>query len=100
QPAPQSSVEMPSAEPAATQDVSLVKPEPRVIDMIDDTATAAINPAVAGFSRPEIATTPMPPTLLASTGPAATVPLDAPADPAEVTGSISDTVAARQSFEL
>lgn len=56
----------PAAEPAATEDVSLVRPEPRVIDMVDNTATGAINPASAStFSKPA-AVTPMPSTLLAS----------------------------------
>src|SRR5690606_30900377 len=37
-------VDMSSATPSATDEVSLVLPEPRVIDMVDATATASINP--------------------------------------------------------
>jgi localization factor PodJL len=65
--APVETVAPPSApEPAASQDVSLVRPEPRVIDMIDETATGSINPAMATTFAPPPAVTPMPSTLLAS----------------------------------
>ncbi|KRA42158.1 SEL1-like repeat protein [Devosia sp. Root635] len=99
-PAAQTAIEQPSATPSATDDVSLVRPEPRVIDMIDATATASINPnQPMSFTKP-VATTPMPPSLMALTGGAAAAPLDIPVETApEVTGSIPD-VAATESFEL
>jgi localization factor PodJL len=82
----------PAGEPAASQDVSLVRPEPRVIDMIDGTATGSINPASATtFSKPP-AVTPMPSTLIAATSdisrqrdPSLMLPAVAP----ETTGSIA-----------
>ncbi|KQX35252.1 hypothetical protein ASD04_14495 [Devosia sp. Root436] len=100
-PPAQTAVEQPSAIPSATDDVSLVRPEPRVIDMIDGTATASINPnQPMSFTKP-VATTPMPPSLMAlSGGDAAAVPLDIPVETVpEVTGSIPD-VAATAPFEL
>jgi localization factor PodJL len=36
--------------PAASENVSLVKPEPRVIDMVDSMATGSISPVSQGFS--------------------------------------------------
>ncbi len=101
---PQPEPAVPSATPAASQDVSLVAPEPRVIDMVDSNATGSINPAAAmSFSKPVVAT-PMPPTLVASAASETTAPLPdadpAPAAP-EVTGSIPDaTAAAPEAFEL
>ena len=86
--------------PSDQQDVSLVPPSPRVIDMVDSSAVGAINPnATGGFSAPRPAATPMPPALLATTAaPAAAEPA---ADPVptgipsfETTGSIPDTLAA------
>lgn len=103
-PAAQTTIEQPSAEPTASQDVSMVKPEPRVIDMIDDTATASINPAMAGFARSPVATTPMPPSLTATgAGSDEIEPVDMPLDFAPtVTGSIPDVAATTepQTFEL
>ncbi|KKB85056.1 hypothetical protein VW29_07800 [Devosia limi DSM 17137] len=58
-----------SAEPMATDDsAALVSPTPRVIEMVDNTATGSINPPTAmSFSkRPEM--TPMPDSLTAATG--------------------------------
>ena len=102
-PAPQATVEQPSATPSASDDVSLVRPDPRVIDMIDGTATASINPGQAmSFTKP-VATTPMPPSLMALTGgPAEAAPLDIPTDIApDVTGSITaNTAATTETFEL
>lgn len=95
-------VEQPSASPAATEDVSLVAPDPRVIDMIDNSATGAINPnQPMSFSKP-VTATPMPPSLLATSAPAdAIVPVDVPTDTApEVTGSIPGPQAATEPFEL
>jgi localization factor PodJL len=87
----------PEAEPVAEQDVSLVRPEPRVIDMVDDTATGSINPASATtFSKPA-AVTPMPSTLVASAAePSIPMePLVAPdAIAPETTGSIGPDVPA------
>ncbi len=94
----------PSATPSAAEDVSLVRPEPRVIDMIDGTTTASINPnQPMSFTR-AAAATPMPPTLAALSGSGGTdaVPLDMPADIApDVTGSIPEpTAAVTETFEL
>lgn len=90
-----------SAEPSATEDVSLVKPEPRIIDMIDGTATASINPAVASAFNRATANAPMPAALSASATSAKIAPLDAPADAApEQTASTPDATAVPQTFEL
>ncbi|WP_332687377.1 hypothetical protein, partial [Devosia sp.] len=81
---------------ATSDDVSFVRPEPRVIDMIDNTATGSINPGEAmSFTKP-VATTPMPRTLLAtSTAPAEAAPVDLPTETApETTGSIPVAAAA------
>ncbi|MDB5613423.1 MAG: hypothetical protein JWQ22_1076 [Devosia sp.] len=96
--APQAEV-APAADPTAG-DVSLVRPEPRVIDMIDDTATGSINPN-AGMSFTKSAIPSMPSTLLASTsGPAEIALLDAPAETApDATASIPATTEP-QTFEL
>jgi localization factor PodJL len=96
-------VEQPSATPAASDDVSLVRPEPRVIDMIDSSATASINPGQPmSFTKPVIAT-PMPPALMAFSGGDAdnAAPSDIPGEvaPDEVTGSIA-TAPATETFEL
>ena len=85
--------------PAA--DVSLVRPEPRIIDMIDGAATGSINPnAQMSFTKP-VATTPMPPTLMAATSGSARVePVNLPAEVTpDVTGSIP-LAAAPETFEL
>ncbi|WP_108461500.1 peptidoglycan-binding protein [Devosia naphthalenivorans] len=105
EPAPAEAIStQPAAEPSANQDVSLVRPEPRIIDMVDDTATGSINPATAStFSKP-MAITPMPATLVASIPAASTQmePLVAPAPAApETTGSIEPAApAAMVTFEL
>ena len=99
-PAAETSIEVPSGEPTANQDVSLVKPQPRIIDMVDDTATASINPSAAGFMPSTAATTPMPPSLMANAR-ATISPVDVPAGVPEVTGSIPDLAAvAPQTFDL
>lgn len=101
-PAAEPAVPAPSAEPTATDDVSLVKPEPRIIDMIDGTATASINPAVPStFTRAAIVA-PMPPALSANASAAQIAPLDAPADAVspETTASIPDAPAVPQTFDL
>jgi len=97
-------VDVQSPTPTSEEDVSLVRPEPRVIDMIDGTATASINPGQPmSFTKP-VATTPMPPSLLAMTGgaPAEAAPAAVPTDIApDVTGSIPGPAAAiTQAFEL
>ncbi|MHA6692374.1 peptidoglycan-binding protein [Devosia sp. A449] len=101
QPAPppiDTGIEMPSATPSATDDVSLVLPEPRVIDMVDDTATASISPRQTMSFTVPVATTPMPASLLALSANDAVD--DVPTDIApDVTGSIS-AVAAVETFEL
>ena len=96
--APQAEV-APATDPTAG-DVSLVRPEPRVIDMIDGTATGSINPD-AGMSFTKSAIPPMPSTLRASTsGSAEIVPLDAPAKTApDLTGAIPATTVP-ETFEL
>jgi localization factor PodJL len=101
-PAAETSVEAPSGEPSASQDVSLVKPEPRIIDMIDSTPTASINPNTSGFTRSAAAITPMPPSLMATSTGAGAAPSDVPTDIApDVTGSIPDQAnAAPQTFDL
>nr|WP_295883881.1 peptidoglycan-binding protein [uncultured Devosia sp.] len=96
--------EQPSATPSATDDVSLVRPEPRVIDMIDGTTTASINPnQPMSFTR-AAAATPMPPTLAAlpGTGGTTAVPTDVPTEIVpDVTGSIPGPNAdAAVTFEL
>ena len=88
----------PAVEPSASQDVSLVRPEPRIIDMIDDTATASINPNVSSFSRSTMPTTPMPPTLLANS--AGNSETFAPSETPATTGSIPDTTASAEPFDL
>ncbi len=86
--------------PSEQQDVSLVPPNPRVIDMVDSTEVGAINPrAAGGFSAPMATATPMPPTLLATAAaPAADEPVPQPVPTgipsSETTGSIPDTVSA------
>tara|TARA_R110000868_G_scaffold21523_6_gene89104 strand:- start:1948 stop:5673 length:3726 start_codon:yes stop_codon:yes gene_type:complete len=92
----------PAGEPTASQDVSLVRPEPRVIDMVDDTATASINPNVSSFSRSNVATTPMPPSLLASTGGngATFAPNGAMGDVPATTGSIGGKITIPETFDL
>ena len=93
----------PVAEPAAPEDVSLVRPEPRIIDMIDGTATGSINPDVSSFSRSTAPATPMPPALLASTGAntsAKFAPSDLPASEPMVTGSIANQPASTKTFDL
>lgn len=99
----QTEVEQPSATPAASEDVSLVRSEPRVIDMIDSGATASINPGEQmSFTRPVIAT-PMPPALMAFSGGDADneAPSDIPGEvaPEDVTGSIAAAPVA-DTFEL
>jgi localization factor PodJL len=99
-PAAEAPAEPPSAEPTASQDVSLVKPEPRIIDMVDNLATASI-PA-SGFSRAATPGAPMPPSIMANSG---SGPQISPTDVAEesplVTASIpSADGAAPQTFEL
>ena len=99
----QPGAEQPSATPAVSDDVSLVRPEPRVIDMIDSSATASINPGQPmSFTKPVIAT-PMPPALMAFSGGDADneAPSDIPGEvaPEEVTGSITAS-AATETFEL
>lgn len=99
-PAAAPAIVQPSAEPSATDAVSLVKPEPRVIDMIDSTPTASIGPAAAStFSKP-VATTPMPASLVASLDGAASAP-DMAGEPApQTTGSISAPTGLPQTFDL
>nr|WP_314262154.1 peptidoglycan-binding protein [uncultured Devosia sp.] len=66
QPAAEPAVEPTPAVPASSGDVSLVHPDPRVIDMIDATPTGSINPnQPVGFSRSATATA-MPRTLTAT----------------------------------
>lgn len=95
----------PQAEPASnSDDVSLVAPEARIIDMIDGTTTGSINPnQPMSFTKPAAATT-MPPTLLAANVPAPAIPLDGPPPvqgSQDVTGSIPQQVTgAAETFEL
>jgi len=105
-PAAQSEVETPPAAAAAlgTADVSLVRPEPRVIDMIDSTPTGSINPGEPmSFVRHAEATSipPLPSgfsTALAQGEPARRLP---DAENPDVTGSIPANVAsAAETFEL
>ncbi len=103
-PPAQTTTEQPSPTPSASDDVSLVLPEPRVIDMIDGTTTASINPnQPMSFTRAAEAT-PMPPTLMAlpGTGSADTVPADLPTEIApDLTGSIPAPAAVvTDTFEL
>ncbi|HTO27634.1 MAG TPA: SEL1-like repeat protein, partial [Devosia sp.] len=101
-PAAQTTTDQPSATPSATDDVSLVRPEPRIIDMIDGTTTASINPnQPMGFTR-AAAATPMPPTLAAlpGSGGTTTAPAIVPTDIGPVvTGSIPGAGVA-DTFEL
>ncbi len=104
-PPPQTTTEQPSATPSASEDVSLVRPEPRVIDMIDGTTTASINPNQPMSFTKSAEATPMPPTLMAlpGTGAAAeAAPADVPTETApDVTGSIPGPNAAiTETFEL
>ncbi len=99
------------AEPAATnsdssEDVSSVIP-PRVIDLVDTTATGSINPGEPmSFSRDnKIApTTPMPPALLADGGRISIAETEATDDTPVLTGSIGPAAeaseAAVEAFDL
>ncbi|UJW85061.1 peptidoglycan-binding protein [Devosia sp. SL43] len=102
QPAPavEAPAETPSAEPTASQDVSLVKPEPRIIDMVDNIATASI-PAT-GFARNAVATTAMPPSIMANSGNGPQItPADVADDAPLETASIASADGAQpQTFEL
>ena len=91
----------PVTAPTGSGDVSLVRPEPRVIDMIDSTATGSINPDVSSFTRSTMPATPMPPTLLAGTGarPAVSAPAALSGEPL-VTGSIGDQPESVETFDL
>jgi localization factor PodJL len=76
--------------PAPSDDVSSVMP-PRVIDLVDTTATGSINPGEPmSFSRANrtAPTTPIPPTLTASSGRIALASAEASEDAPAVTGSI------------
>lgn len=99
EPAPAQTPVAPQAADPAGGEVSLVRPEARIIDMIDGTATGSINPnAAMSFTKP-VAATPMPPTLLATSGSGA-VPTAVPVETApDVTGSIP-VAAAAETFEL
>ena len=94
-----------SPTPSATDDVSLVRPEARVIDMVDGTTTASINPTEpTGFAR-QAAATPLPASLLAFSDDAGAeiTPVDVPAEIApEVTGGIPapQVAAAPEAFEM
>ncbi|WEK03324.1 MAG: peptidoglycan-binding protein [Candidatus Devosia phytovorans] len=91
-------VEAPPATAPATDDVSLVRPDPRVIDMIDATPTGSINPNQKMSFSKDVAATSMPRTLVANTPAAAAKPVIVPED---VTGSIPENVAsAPQTFDL
>ncbi|MDB5473799.1 MAG: hypothetical protein JWP99_1102 [Devosia sp.] len=94
----------PTGEPAANQEVSLVRPEPRIIDMLDSTTTASINPATASTFTRAAAVTPMPSALLTSARDAEPqvnpVPVPGSIAP-ETTGSIaSDGSSAPAGFDL
>ncbi|MGV8855857.1 MAG: peptidoglycan-binding protein [Devosia sp.] len=88
-----------TATPAASSDLSLVRPEPRIVDMIDDTATASINPKASSFSRSTLPTTPMPPSLSASTG-ATFAPTGIENNAPATTGSIPAPSATPSNFDL
>lgn len=91
--------------PPPSDDQSLAVP-PRVIDLIDTTTTASINPGEPmSFSKSSTApvSTPMPPTLVASSGridlaPEANEATDEPAP--ELTGSIQAQPVAPETFAL
>lgn len=94
----------PSAIPSATDDVSLVMPEPRVIDMVDGTTTGSINPGQpVGFTK-SVEATAIPRALIAtpSSDAAEAVPADIPTETApDVTGSIPEpTATVIDTFEL
>ena len=106
-PAPTAALETPAApqNPAPSEDQSAVVP-PRVIDMVDVTATGSINPGEPmsfGKTTALAPTTPMPPALSAANG---RITFDLPETVAapEVTGSIAapvpgaDTI--RETFDL
>jgi localization factor PodJL len=57
-------VEQPSATPAADADVPLVAPQARVIDLVDNTPTAAIGPGVPMSFSQSASSAPMPALLL------------------------------------
>jgi len=109
-PAPAATVSAPDASDAAapdgSDDVSSIVP-PRVIDLVDTTATGSINPGEPmSFSRDnKIApATPMPPTLMAGGGRIALATTSPEADAPDVTGSIGPaaevTEAAAEMFDL
>jgi localization factor PodJL len=108
-PAPVSPELSSPVEPAAdaAEEVSLVAPEPRVIDMVDSTETASINPSQRMSFSQAVAETPMPPTLFASTSQAPLDPVPAEVTPAvpvgpapEFTGSIPPASEPAEPFEL
>ena len=85
--------------PSEQQDVSLVAPQPRMIDMVDSSSVGAINPgATSGFSSPRAMATPMPPALMATAAGSGLAEPASISEP-ETTGSIPDTIAA-EPFEL
>lgn len=90
------------AQSATDGDVSLVRPDPRVIDMIDGTATGSINPNQPMSFNRSAPVTSMPPTLMATNTPARAIGIDAPDLVApEVTGSIpADVASTPETFEL
>lgn len=92
----------PAVAPASSPDISLVRPEPRVIDMIDDTATASINPKASSFMPSAAPTTPMPASLLAyADGTGATfAPRATPGSAPDTTGSIPEQNAGVDVFDL
>ncbi|WP_375598434.1 peptidoglycan-binding protein [Devosia sp. Naph2] len=109
-PSPSAAVSTPdapaAASPEGSDDVSSIIP-PRVIDLVDTTATGSINPGEPmSFSRDnKIApATPMPPTLMADGGRIALATTSPKPDAPEVTGSIGPAAevsgAAADMFDL
>ncbi len=101
-----SPVEPAAATPESSQDVSSVIP-PRVIDLVDTTATGSINPGEPmSFSRDNklAPTTPMPPALMADGGRISIAETVAEDDAPVLTGSIGPAtemgVAAVEAFDL
>lgn len=83
-----------SGTPAASDDVSLTRPEPRVIDMIDTTSVGSINPATRSFTS-NSAPGAMPPTPRSQQ-----MPLDASAAALASTGTGLPADAAPEVFEM
>ena len=89
----------PAAEAIGAGEVSLVKPEARVIDMVDNTVTASIAPAT-GFTKQPAAVTSIPSALLVDTETASPLSVRAPVATPAPAAPVGSDAALPTSFEL